>query len=89
MSDTGMQFADRVGVELFQLLQKRVAEQLAGEKNFDSYTAALGAALIAVANVLRDPVEKGGDPEKLVTFASRWLRSFLDPIASERRRVTS
>jgi hypothetical protein len=85
MSDeAGMQFSNRVGQELFQLLRQRVSEQLAGEQNFDSYTPALGAALIAGAEVLRDPVEKGGDPEKLVAFASRWLRTFLDQIGSER-----
>lgn len=80
MTTAGMEFADRVGVELFELLRQRASEQLAREKNFDSYAAALGAALIVVANVLREPIEKGGDPEELVVFASRWLRSFLDQI---------
>ena len=83
MSNAGMEFADRVGVELFDLLRRRVSEQLAHEKNFDSYTAGLGAALTVVANVLRDPVEKGGDPEKLVAFSSKWLRTFLDQIRSK------
>lgn len=86
MTNAGMEFADRVGVELFELLRQRLSEQLAQEKNFDSYAAALGAALIVVANVLRDPIEKGGDPEALVAFASRWLRSFLDQIRAEQRR---
>ena len=40
-------------------------------------SAALGASLIAVAEVLRDPVEKGGDPDKLVAFAARWLGTLL------------
>lgn len=85
MTNAGMEFADRVGVELFELLRQRVSEQLARERNFDSYAAALGAALITVANVLRDPIEKGGDPETLVAFASRWLRSFLDQIRPKQR----
>lgn len=86
MPNAGLEFADRVGPELFELLRKRVAEQLATETNFDSYGAALGAALIVVANVLRDPIEKGADPEKLVAFASRWLHTLLDQIRSEGSR---
>ena len=82
MSDAGMQFSNRVGQELFQLLRKRL-EELCGEQNFDRYTAALGAALIAVAEVLRDPIEKGAAPEKLVALASRWLNAFLGQIKSE------
>ena len=60
MSNAGMQFSDRVGHELYELLRRRTSEQLASEKNFDSHTAALGAALITVAEVLRDPVERDG-----------------------------
>ena len=79
MSDAAMQFSNRVGEELFQLLSKRL-EEISGESNFDRYSAALGATLIAVAEVLRDPVEKGAAPEKLVGFASRWLNVLLEQI---------
>ncbi|HEY6253322.1 MAG TPA: hypothetical protein VI685_25480 [Candidatus Angelobacter sp.] len=79
MSDAAMQFSNRVGAEMFQLLSKRLQE-ISEEPNFDRYSAALGAALIAVAEVLRDPVEKGAAPEKLVGFASRWLNVLLEQI---------
>lgn len=79
MSDAAMQFSNRVGAEMFQLLSKRLQE-ISEEPNFDRYSAALGAALIAVAEVLRDPVEKGAAPEKLVGFASRWLNILLEQI---------
>jgi len=79
MSDAAMQFSNRVGEELFQLLTKRL-EEIPGESNFDRYSAALGATLIAVAEVLRDPVEKGAAPEKLVGFASQWLNALLEQI---------
>lgn len=84
MADPGMEFSNRVGQELFQLLRKRLEETPSGEQDFDRYTAALGAALIAVAEVLRDPIEKGADPEKMVAFASRWLNIFLEQIKRER-----
>ncbi|HEY6348865.1 MAG TPA: hypothetical protein VI636_05585 [Candidatus Angelobacter sp.] len=61
MSDAAMQFSNRVGAEMFQLLTRRL-DELSGEPNFDRYSASLGAALIAVAEVLRDPVEKGAAP---------------------------
>jgi hypothetical protein len=83
MSDAaGMEFANRVGQELFQLLKKR-REELPATENFDRYTAALGASLITVAEVLRDPIEKGADPERMVAFASRWLNTFLEQIKRE------
>lgn len=78
MSDA-VQFSNRVGGEMFQLLTKHL-EELSGEANFDRYSAALGAALIPVAEVLRDPVEKGATPESLVAFASRWLNILLEQI---------
>ena len=79
MSDAAVQFSNRVGGEMFQLLTKRL-EELSGEPSFDRYSAALGAALIPVAEVLRDPVEKGAAPENLVGFASRWLNVLLEQI---------
>jgi hypothetical protein len=77
MSDAALQFSNRVGQELFDLLRRRLSEEMAVPTNFDAYSAALGASLIAVAEVLRDPVGKGGDPDKFVAFAARWLRTLL------------
>lgn len=79
MPEAPVEFSNRVGGEMFQLLTKRL-EEFSGETNFDRYTAALGAALIPVAEVLRDPVEKGAPPEQLVGFASRWLNKLLEQI---------
>jgi hypothetical protein len=79
MSDAVLQFSNRVGGEMFQLLTKRL-EELSEEPGFDRYSAALAAALIPVAEVLRDPVEKGAPPEQLVGFASRWLNRLLEQI---------
>lgn len=86
MADAGMEFSNRVGQEMFQLLRKRLEEAPPGEQNSDRYTAALGASLIAVAEVLRDPIEKGADPEKMVGFASRWLNIFLEQIKRDHRK---
>lgn len=70
MSDATLQFSNRVGGEMFQLLTKRW-RNFPGSQVSNRYPAALGAALIPVAEVLRDPVEKGAAPESLVGFASR------------------
>lgn len=82
MSGADVHFADRVGQEMFQLLLGRMKE-LGSPQDFDSYSAALGAALIPVAEVLRDPIQKGADPEQMVTFASLWLHKLLDQIKRE------
>ena len=83
MEDQGMAFADRTGIELFRLLEQRAREELSQQSAFDRHTATLGAVLIAHANVLRESVERGEDLDQLIAFSSRWLRTFLEPVAAK------
>jgi hypothetical protein len=83
MPDTEMQFSNRVGQELFELLAKRGSEQLEAS-DFDRFTAMLGAALLAVAEVLRLLIKDGQNADKLVDFSARWLRTFLEPASGKR-----
>jgi hypothetical protein len=84
MPDTEMQFSNRVGQELFELLAKRGSEQLNEASDFDRFTAMLGAALLAVAEVLRLLIKDGQNADKLVDFSARWLRTFLEPASGKR-----
>jgi hypothetical protein len=83
MQDQGRAFADRTGNELFRLLAQRVQAELSEQSDFDRYTAMMGAALIVVAEVLREPVEQGKDVDELIAFSSRWLRKLLEPVADK------
>jgi hypothetical protein len=83
MPETGMQFSNGVGQELFQLLAKRGTEQLNEASDFDRCTAMLGAALLAVAEVLRLLIKNGQSADKLVDFSARWLRTFLEPASGK------
>lgn len=85
MQDQGRAFTDRTGNELFRLLTQRVQAELSQQSDFDRYTAMLGAALIVVAEVLREPVEQGKDVDNLIAFSSRWLRKLLEPVAGREK----
>ena len=50
-----MDFSDWTGKERFRLLAKRALQDLSEESDFDRLTAMLGAALIPVAEALREP----------------------------------
>jgi hypothetical protein len=78
-----MDFSNRIGNELFNLLVERVLEELPEQSDHDRTTAMLGAALIAVAEVLRIQIKQGSDVSKLVDLSSRWLRTLLEPVAGE------
>jgi hypothetical protein len=78
-----MDFSNRTGNELFRWITQRALEELSEQSDFDRMTAMLGAALIAVAEVLRGSVEKGSDVGKLVDLSSRWLRTLLEPVADK------
>ena len=75
-----MEFSNRTGAELAEVIARRASDELADVSNDDRFTAMLGAALIATANVLRGPVERGANVEKLLNFSTRWLRMFLEPV---------
>lgn len=79
-----MEFSNRVGQELYELLQRRSNEDLSDQPDFERHTPMLGAALIPVAEVLRGQVEKGKDPERLLDFTARWLRIVLEPMTRKR-----
>jgi hypothetical protein len=78
-----MEFSNRTGAELAQVLAQRAKDELSGVSGNDRFTAMLGAALIATANLLRGPVEKGADVEKVLSFSTRWLRTFLEPAVNQ------
>lgn len=83
MQDSLMDFSNRTGNEIFRLLAQRGLEELSEQSDFDRHTAMLGAALIAVGEVLRGQVEKGSDMGKLIDLCSRWLRVLLEPVAGK------
>jgi len=57
MQDQAMAFSNRTGNELFRLLAQRAREELSEQSGFDRNTAMLGAALIAIAEVMRESVK--------------------------------
>jgi hypothetical protein len=83
MQNQLMEFSNRAGDDLFRLLAQRASEELSEQSDFDRMTAMLGAALIAVAEVLREQVKRGSDAGKLVDLSSRWLRTLLEPVAEK------
>lgn len=83
MQNQLMDFSNRIGSELLSLLVKRASEELSEQSDHDRTTAMLGAALIAVAEVLHIQIKQGSDVSKLVDFSSRWLRILLEPVAGE------
>ena len=83
MQNPLMDFSNRIGGELFALLGKRASEELTEQSDRDRLTAMLGAALIAVAELLRIQIEKGSDVSRLVDFSSRWLRVLLEPVTDK------
>src|SRR5436309_11252939 len=58
MQDQAMAFSNRTGNELFRLLVQRARDELPAQSGGNRNTAMLGAALITVAEVLRESVER-------------------------------
>ncbi len=81
MSEDLFEFSNRVGADLTTLLGERVKAELSQVSDQDRLTAMLGAALIATATVLRDPVERGWNADKAVGFCSSWLKELLEPVS--------
>jgi hypothetical protein len=73
-------FSNRVGDELTQLLRTRTQAELAEVSDQERLTAALGAALICVAEVLRDPVAQGARPAPLIEHCAKWLATLLEGV---------
>lgn len=76
-----MDFTNRTGIELIQLLARRVEEDLSPQSDNDRFHAMLGPALIVVAEVLRESVENAPDPKQAaqtaVEFCARWIFNLL------------
>ncbi len=76
-------FSNLTGVELSHLLADRVSARLPSATGHDRFQAMLGAALVAVANVLQGPVKAAPDPkqaaERMVQLSADWLRRLLLP----------
>lgn len=84
MSDQLMDFSSRVGQESWRLMAQRALDELSENSDFDRFTALLGAALIPVAEVLREPIEKARDSrnmaDQMVAICSRQLLGLLEPV---------
>ncbi|MEP6732620.1 MAG: hypothetical protein ABJE10_18395 [bacterium] len=72
-----MEFADRVGAELSRLLGDRSRAELLTLDQNEQFSAAIGASLICVAEVLRVPVERGVPAAKLAAICARQLEGLL------------
>ena len=87
MSDQLMEFSSRVGQESWRLIAQRALDELSENSDFDRFTALLAAALIPVAEVLREPIEKARDSrsmaDQMVTICSRQLRGLLEPVVGK------
>jgi hypothetical protein len=90
MSEPLIDFADRTGQELFKLLAQRALDELSQESGFDRFSAILAASIIPVAEVLRDPIEKAQDrqrmADKMVDLTSRQLRGLLEAVIAGHHR---
>ena len=80
------EFANRVGVELQQHLGARARAELLGLSMNDQFSAALGAALLCVADVLRDPIERGVPRDKMIAICGRQLDGLLAGIQPREKR---
>ena len=83
MSSDPFEFSNSVGSELSRVLAARAEAELAEISDADRMTAMLGAALIAVAEVLREPVEQGVRLDSLMSFCDKWLRELLAPVSGD------
>jgi hypothetical protein len=80
MATNPLEFADRVGGELCRLLGDRSRAELLQLKQEEQFSAALGASLICVAEVLRDPVARGVPVTRLVGICAGQLEAFLKQV---------
>lgn len=75
-----MEFADRVGNELARHLGSRARAELLELPQDAQFAAALGASLLCVADVLRDPVVRGASPARLAALCARRLEELLGQV---------
>lgn len=84
MKTDPLEFADRVGAELARLLGERSRAELLALTQTEQFAAALGAALICTAEVLRDPVERGATPAKMAALCARQIEGLLNQVRPRR-----
>jgi hypothetical protein len=81
-----MDFANVVGQEMWRLLASRGHEQLSADTNTARFTALLSAALIPIAEILRDPIALSKDrpamAERLVELSVRQLHALLQGVVA-------
>ncbi len=82
-ANSAYQFANITGVELSRRLTEQIAVRLPSSTPSEQFHAALGAALVAVANVLQGPIKGSPDPketaERMVQLSADWLRQLVVP----------
>jgi hypothetical protein len=72
-----MEFADRVGAELARHLGERSRAELLALPQEAQFSAALGASILCVAEVLRVPAERGVPPARLAAICARQIEGLL------------
>ena len=77
MPNDPYEFANRVGPELARHLGERCRAELLSLPQEAQFSGALGASLICVADVLRDPVERGVPAARLAALCARQLEQLL------------
>ncbi len=86
MATDPMEFADRVGAELSKVLGDRCRAELLALPQEAQFSAALGAGVLLVAEVLRDPVERGASPAKLAAIVGRQVEGLLGNVQPRTKR---
>lgn len=75
-----MEFADRVGAELSNLLLTRARAELMDSPPDEQFSASLGASLLCVAEVLRNPVERGVPAARVAQIAAGQIEALLNQV---------
>jgi hypothetical protein len=91
-----MEFADRVGGEMYRLLNQREDALFKDAPTDDKERIRLFASLIVTAEAMRPYIELGATPEKraaladdLVKLLTKQWRFLLEPAAAQRKAATS
>jgi hypothetical protein len=73
-----LEFAERVGAELSNLLVGRARAELMDATPDAQFSAVLGASLLCVAEVLRNPVERGVPAARVAQIAAGQIEALLN-----------
>ncbi len=75
-----LEFADRVGTELSNLLVTRARAELRDSPPDEQFSATLGASLLCIAEVLRNPVERGVPAARVAQIAASQIEALLNQV---------